>query len=54
MLQVYWLARMDGGNEDPKFVARRMIIAASEDIGMANPTALIIANNCFEAIDKIG
>ena len=51
---VYWLARMVEGNEDPKFIARRMIIAASEDIGMANPTALIIANNCFEAIDKIG
>lgn len=51
---VYWLARMIEGNEDPKFIARRMIIAASEDIGMANPTALIMANNCFEAIDKIG
>ena len=51
---VYWLARMVEGNEDPKFIARRMIIAASEDIGMANPTALIMANNCFEAIDKIG
>tara|TARA_Y200000002_G_C22659957_1_gene655301 strand:- start:243 stop:1520 length:1278 start_codon:yes stop_codon:yes gene_type:complete len=51
---VYWLARMVEGNEDPKFIARRMIIAASEDIGMANPTALVMANNCFEAIDKIG
>ena len=51
---VYWLARMVEGNEDPKFIARRMIIAASEDIGMANPTALIMANNCFEAVDKIG
>ena len=51
---VYWLARMVEGNEDPKFIARRMIIAASEDIGMANPTALIMANSCFEAIDKIG
>ena len=44
---VYWLARMVEGNEDPKFIARRMIIYASEDIGLANPTALVIANNCF-------
>ena len=51
---VYWLARMVEGNEDPKFIARRMIIAASEDIGLANPTALIMANNCFNAIEKIG
>jgi putative ATPase len=51
---VYWLARMVEGNEDPKFIARRLIIAASEDIGMANPTALIMANSCFESIDKIG
>ena len=51
---VYWLARMVEGNEDPKFIARRMIISASEDIGLANPTALVIANNCFDAIQKIG
>ena len=51
---VYWLARMVEGNEDPKFIARRMIIAAAEDIGLANPTALIMANNCFDAIQKIG
>ena len=51
---IYWLARMVEGNEDPKFIARRMIIAASEDIGLANPTALIMANNCFDAIQKIG
>ena len=42
------------GNEDPKFIARRMIISASEDIGLANPTALIMANNCFDAVQKIG
>ena len=51
---VYWLARMVEGNEDPKFIARRMIISASEDIGLANPTALIMANNCFDALQKIG
>lgn len=51
---VYWLARMVEGNEDPKFISRRMIISASEDIGLANPTALVIANNCFDAIQKIG
>ena len=51
---IYWLARMVEGNEDPKFIARRMIIAASEDIGLANPTALIMANNCFDALQKIG
>ena len=50
---VYWLARMVEGNEDPKFIARRMIIAAAEDIGLANPTALIMANNCFDAIQKM-
>ena len=42
------------GNEDPKFIARRLIISAAEDIGLANPTALIMANNCFDAIQKIG
>ena len=41
---IYWLARMVEGNEDPKFIARRLIISASEDIGLANPTALIMAN----------
>jgi len=51
---IYWLARMVEGNEDPKFIARRLIIAAAEDIGLANPTALIMANNCFDTIQKIG
>lgn len=51
---VYWLARMIEGGEDIKFVARRMIILASEDIGNANPTALVLANACFEAVNKIG
>lgn len=51
---VYWLARMIEGGEDPKFIARRLIILASEDIGMANPTALVIANNSFQAIERIG
>ena len=51
---LYWLARMVEGNEDPKFIARRLIISASEDIGLANPTALIMANNCFDAVQKIG
>ncbi len=51
---VYYLARMLQGGEDPKFIARRMIILASEDIGNANPTALVLANNCFQAIDVIG
>lgn len=51
---VYWLARMLEGGEDIKFIARRMIILASEDIGLANPNALLIANACFEAISKIG
>ena len=51
---VYWLARMVEGGEEPKFIARRLIILASEDIGLANPTALIMANNCFSAVDKIG
>ena len=47
---VYWLARMLEGGEDVKFIARRLLIAASEDIGNANPTALIMANNCFQAV----
>jgi putative ATPase len=51
---VYWLARMIRGGEDPLFIARRMVILASEDIGNANPTALVIANACFEACNKIG
>ncbi|MFC2111299.1 replication-associated recombination protein A [Bacteroidota bacterium] len=51
---VYWLARMVEGGEDPKFIARRMLILASEDIGNANPNALLLANACFEAISKIG
>lgn len=51
---VYWLARMIEGGEDLKFIARRMIISASEDIGNANPTALVIANNTFQAVTTIG
>lgn len=51
---VYWLARMLDGGEDIKFIARRMVISASEDIGMANPTALILANNTFQAVNVIG
>ncbi|EQB94053.1 replication-associated recombination protein A [Elizabethkingia anophelis] len=51
---VYWLARMLVGGEDIKFIARRMLISASEDIGLANPNALVMANNCFQAINVIG
>jgi putative ATPase len=51
---VYWLARMIEGGEDVKFIARRLLILASEDIGNANPTALVMANACFEAVNKIG
>jgi putative ATPase len=51
---VYWLARMIEGGEDVKFIARRMVILASEDIGNANPTALVMANATFEAVNKIG
>lgn len=51
---VYWLARMVEAGEDPKFIARRMLILASEDIGNANPNALLLANACFDAISKIG
>ncbi len=51
---VYWLARMIVSGEDPLFIARRMLILASEDIGNANPNALLLANNCFEAVSKIG
>ncbi len=51
---VYYLARMIEGGEDPKFIARRLVISASEDIGLANPTALVMANGCFEAVKNIG
>jgi len=51
---VYWLARMIEGGEDPKFIARRMLILASEDIGNANPTAMVMANSCFQAVNVIG
>ncbi|MBC8456809.1 MAG: replication-associated recombination protein A [Deltaproteobacteria bacterium] len=51
---VYWLARMVEAGEDPKFIARRMVILASEDIGNANPNALLLATSCFQAIDVIG
>lgn len=51
---VYWLARMVEGGEDPKFIARRMVILAAEDIGLANPNALLLATNCFQAINLIG
>ena len=51
---VYWLARMIEGGEDPKFIARRLLILASEDIGNANPTAIVMANNCFQAVNVIG
>jgi putative ATPase len=51
---VYWLARMIEGGEDPLFIARRLLILASEDIGNANPTALVIANNCFQAVNVVG
>lgn len=51
---IYWLARMIRGGEDPKFIARRMVIFAAEDIGNANPTALVMANTCFDAVSKIG
>ena len=51
---VYWLARMIEGGEDVKFIARRLLILASEDIGNANPTALVLANAAFDAVNKIG
>ncbi|KAB2817699.1 MAG: replication-associated recombination protein A [Bacteroidetes bacterium] len=51
---VYWLGRMIEGGEDPKFIARRLLISASEDIGLANPTALIMATNTFMAVERIG
>lgn len=51
---VYWLARLIAGGEDPKFIARRMVISAAEDIGLANPNALLLANAAFDAVSKIG
>ena len=51
---VYWLARMVEGGEDPAFIARRLVISAAEDIGLANPNALLLANACFETLMKIG
>lgn len=51
---IYWLARMIEGGEDPKFIARRLIISASEDVGLANPNALLMANQAFDAVNKIG
>jgi putative ATPase len=51
---VYWLARMVEGGEDPKFIARRLLILASEDIGLANPNALLLATSCFQAVEMIG
>lgn len=51
---LYWLARMIDGGEDPKFIARRLIISAAEDIGLANPNALLLANTCFDSVHKIG
>lgn len=51
---VYWLARMVEGGEDPKFIARRLVISAAEDIGLANPNALLLANATFDALQKIG
>ncbi|GIV42460.1 MAG: ATPase AAA [Vicingaceae bacterium] len=51
---IYWLARMIDSGEDPLFIARRLIISAAEDIGLANPTALVIANNAFQAVNQIG
>ena len=51
---IYWLARMVAGGEDPTFIARRLVISAAEDIGLANPNALLIANTCFDTLQKIG
>jgi putative ATPase len=51
---VYWLARMVEGGEDPKFIARRLLILAAEDIGLANPNALLIAQSCFDAVHQTG
>ena len=51
---LYWLARMVAAGEDPKFIARRLVISASEDIGLANPNAMLVANACFDTLQKIG
>jgi len=51
---IYWMARMLAGGEDPLFIARRMVILASEDVGLANPNALLLAQSCFDAVHKIG
>ena len=51
---IYWLARMVEGGEDPVFIARRLVILASEDVGLANPNALLLANACFDAVQNIG
>ena len=51
---IYWLARMVAGGDDPEFIARRLVISAAEDIGLANPNALLLANACFDALKKIG
>ena len=51
---LYWLARMVAAGEDPKFIARRLVISASEDIGLANPNAILVANACFDTLQKIG
>ena len=51
---IYWLARMVEGGEDPAFIARRLVISAAEDIGLANPNALLLANACFDTLMKIG
>lgn len=51
---IYWLARMVEGGEDPAFIARRLVISASEDIGLANPNAMLLANACFDAVMKVG
>lgn len=51
---LYWLARMIDGGEDPSFIARRLVISAAEDIGLANPNALLLANACFDTLEKIG
>lgn len=51
---IYWLARMVAGGEDPSFIARRLVISASEDIGLANPNALLLANACFDTLMKVG
>ncbi|MDE7123128.1 MAG: replication-associated recombination protein A, partial [Alistipes sp.] len=51
---IYYLARMLAGGEEPRFIARRLVILASEDIGLANPNALLLANACFDTVHKVG